>query len=132
MRRAAMCESRRRLKTSTFREGRAVRVQRKPRFVGVIDAFSDLFIPRGVPEQIRSGTGPEFLAKAVQNWIAAGAQPRRPISRAAAPRPRPGERLNRELRRPAPEEIFYPLGEAKHYVNLACNKLVISAIRMTI
>src|SRR5271170_1780788 len=85
MRRAAMCESRRRLKTSTFREGRAVRVQRKPRFVGVIDAFSDLFIPRGVPEQIRSGTGPEFLAKAVQNWIAAGAQPRRPISRAAAP-----------------------------------------------
>ena len=79
-----MCESRRRLKTSTFRDGLAVRVQRKPRFVGVIDAFSDLFIPRGVPEQIRSGTGPEFLAKAVQNWIAAGAAAAADIARGSA------------------------------------------------
>jgi putative transposase len=79
-----MCESRRRLKTSTLREGLAVRVQRKLRFVGVIDTFSDLFIPRGVPERSRSGTGPEFLAKAVQNWIAAVGATAADIARGSA------------------------------------------------
>ena len=37
----------------------------------VIDMLSDLFILRGVPEHIRSDNGPEFVAKAVQEWIAA-------------------------------------------------------------
>ena len=31
----------------------------------------DLFILRGVPEHIRSDNGPEFVAKAVQEWIGA-------------------------------------------------------------
>ena len=34
-------------------------------------ALSDLFILRGVPAHIRSDNGPEFVAKAVQGWIAA-------------------------------------------------------------
>ena len=33
--------------------------------------LSDLFILRGVPAHIRSDNGPEFVAKAVQGWIAA-------------------------------------------------------------
>ena len=33
--------------------------------------LSDLFILRGIPEHIRSDNGPEFVAKAVQEWIAA-------------------------------------------------------------
>ena len=37
--------------------------------------LSDLFILRGVPAHIRSDNGPEFIAKAVQAWIAGvGAQ----------------------------------------------------------
>ncbi len=37
----------------------------------LIDALSDLFILRGVPALIRSDNGPEFLAQAVRDWIAA-------------------------------------------------------------
>jgi hypothetical protein len=37
----------------------------------VIDVLSDLFILRGIPGHIRSDNGPEFVAEAVQEWIAA-------------------------------------------------------------
>src|SRR5690606_34900729 len=37
----------------------------------VIDALSDLFILRGVPGHVRSDNGPEFIAKAVREWIVA-------------------------------------------------------------
>ena len=49
----------------------AIRVDRRLTSVDVIDVLSDLFILRGVPEHIRSDNGPEFVAKAVQDWIAA-------------------------------------------------------------
>jgi putative transposase len=49
----------------------AIRVSRRLKSIDVIDVLSDLFILRGVPEHIRSDNGPEFLAKAVQQWIAA-------------------------------------------------------------
>jgi len=39
--------------------------------IDVIDVISNLFILRGVPEHIRSDNGPEFVAKAVQDWIGA-------------------------------------------------------------
>jgi putative transposase len=39
--------------------------------IDVIDALSDLFILRGIPQHIRSDNGPEFVAKVVQDWIAA-------------------------------------------------------------
>jgi transposase InsO family protein len=46
-------------------------VSRRLKSIDVIDALSDLFILRGVPGHIRSDNGPEFVAKAVQEWIAA-------------------------------------------------------------
>ena len=49
----------------------AIRIDRKLKSVDVIDVLSDLFILRGVPERLRSDNGPEFVAKAVQDWIAA-------------------------------------------------------------
>jgi transposase InsO family protein len=49
----------------------AIRINRKLKAYDVIDVLSDLFILRGVPGHIRSDNGPEFVAKAVQDWIAA-------------------------------------------------------------
>jgi putative transposase len=49
----------------------AIRIARKLKSTDVIDVLSDLFILRGVPEHVRSDNGPEFVAKAVQDWIAA-------------------------------------------------------------
>src|SRR5690348_9199466 len=49
----------------------AMRADRKPKAIDVIDVLADLFILRGVPGHIRSDNGPEFVAKAVQRWITA-------------------------------------------------------------
>jgi putative transposase len=43
----------------------------RPQAIDVIDILSDLFILRGMPAHIRSDNGPEFVAKALQEWIAA-------------------------------------------------------------
>ena len=53
------------------RECLAIRVARKLKALDVIDVLSDLFSLRGVPGHIRWDNGPEFMAKAVQDWIAA-------------------------------------------------------------
>jgi len=47
----------------------AIRIDRKLNSTAVIDVLSDLFILRGVPEYVRSDNGPEFIARAVQDWI---------------------------------------------------------------
>jgi putative transposase len=52
-------------------ESLAIRVRRKLNSVDVIDVLAELFILRGVPGHIRSDNGPEFVAKAVQEWISA-------------------------------------------------------------
>ena len=49
----------------------AIRIDRKLNSTAVIDVLSDLFILRGVPQYVRSDNGPEFVAKAVQDWIKA-------------------------------------------------------------
>ena len=49
----------------------AIRVARRLKAIDVIDVLSDLFILRGVPGHIRSDNGPEFVAKALQEWISA-------------------------------------------------------------
>ena len=53
------------------RECLAIKVKRKLNSTDVIDALTDLFILRGAPVFIRSDNGPEFVAQAVRDWIAA-------------------------------------------------------------
>ena len=65
------------------RECLAIRVDRKLNSTDVIDVLSDQFILHGVPDHIRSDNGPEFVAKAVREWIAPLA-PRPPTSNRAA------------------------------------------------
>lgn len=49
----------------------SIRVARRLNSTDVIDVLWDLFVLRGVPGHVRSDNGPEFIAKAVQDWIAA-------------------------------------------------------------
>ena len=53
------------------RECLAIRIDRRLKSTDVIDVLSDLFILRGVPGHVRSDNGPEFIARAVRDWIAA-------------------------------------------------------------
>jgi putative transposase len=53
------------------REALAVRVARKLDSHDVIEVLAELYLARGVPEHIRSDQGPEFIAAAVKDWIAA-------------------------------------------------------------
>jgi transposase InsO family protein len=53
------------------RECLAIRVDRRLNSTDVIDVLSDLFILRGVPGHVRSDNGPEFIARAVREWIVA-------------------------------------------------------------
>ena len=53
------------------RECLMIRVDRKLNSVDVIDVLTDMFILRGPPAFIRSDNGPEFVAEAVREWIAA-------------------------------------------------------------
>ena len=53
------------------RECLAIKIARKLKGADVIELLADLFVSRGTPEHIRSDNGPEFVAEAVQGWIAA-------------------------------------------------------------
>ena len=53
------------------RESLAIRVARRLNSTDVIEALADLFVLRGVPAHIRSDNGPEFIALALREWIAA-------------------------------------------------------------
>jgi putative transposase len=53
------------------RESLAIKVARKLRTTDVIEALCDLFVLRGIPAHIRSDNGPEFVAEALREWIAA-------------------------------------------------------------
>jgi putative transposase len=96
------------------RECIAIRINRKLKAADVIDVLSDLFILRGVPIHIRSDNGPEFIAKALRDWIAAvGAKtayimPGSPWENGYC------ESFNSKLRDELLNgEIFYTLKEAK-------------------
>ena len=57
------------------RECLALEVNRSIRSENLLDILCDLFFQRGIPAHIRSDNGPEFIAKAVRDWLsAAGVQ----------------------------------------------------------
>jgi transposase InsO family protein len=51
------------------RESLAIGVGRSVSAQTVVEELKGLFFSRGIPEHIRSDNGPEFVAKAVQNWL---------------------------------------------------------------
>jgi transposase InsO family protein len=53
------------------REALAIRVDRKLGSAEVLETLAELMLEHGVPEHIRSDNGPEFVAQAVRDWIAA-------------------------------------------------------------
>jgi transposase InsO family protein len=96
------------------RECLVIRIARKLKSTDVIDVLTDLVILRGAPDHIRSDNGPEFIAKAVRQWIAAvGAQaafiePGSPWENGYC------ESFNSKLRDELLNgEIFYSLAEAR-------------------
>ena len=96
------------------RECLVIRIARKLKSTDVIDVLTDLFILRGLPGHIRSDNGPEFIAKAVRQWIAAvGAEaafiePGSPWENGYC------ESFNSKLRDELLNgEIFYSLAEAR-------------------
>jgi transposase InsO family protein len=96
------------------RECLAIRINRKLKSADVIDALSDLFILRGIPAHVRSDNGPEFIAQALRDWLAAvGAKtayimPGSPWENGYC------ESFNAKLRDELLNgEIFYTLKEAK-------------------
>lgn len=58
-----------RLTRDITRECLAMLIARKIRNQDVIDLLFQLFIFRGIPENIRSDNSPEFTAKAVRKWL---------------------------------------------------------------
>lgn len=61
-----------------IRESLMIRVARKLRATDVMEALCELFVLRGIPAHIRSDNGPEFVAQALRDRIAAvGARPHR-------------------------------------------------------
>jgi len=76
--------------------------------------LSDLFVLRGVPEHIRSDNGPEFVAKAVQEWITAVGARTAYITHGSPWENGFIESFNARLRDELLDgEIFYSLAEAK-------------------
>jgi putative transposase len=92
----------------------AIRIDRRLKAIDVFDVLSDLFILRGVPEHIRSDNGPEFVAKAVQEWIGAVGAKTAYIAPGSPWENGFIESFNARLRDELLDgEIFYTLAEAK-------------------
>jgi putative transposase len=96
------------------REALAIRIDRRLRSTDVIDALADLFILRGIPGHIRSDNGPEFIAAAVKDWIAAVGAKTAYIERGSPWENGYIESFNGKLRDELLNgEIFYSLREAR-------------------
>jgi len=80
----------------------------------VIDVLSDLFILRGIPSHVRSDNGPDFVAKAVRDWIAADGAKTAYIMPGSPWENGYCESFNSKLRDEFLNgEIFYTLNEAR-------------------
>lgn len=52
------------------RECLAIRVERRLSSEEVLETLAELFLARGVPAHLRSDNGPEFVARALRQWLA--------------------------------------------------------------
>jgi putative transposase len=96
------------------RECLAIRINRKLKSTDVIDVLSDLFIMRGVPTHVRSDNGPEFIAQALRDWLAAIGSKTAYIMPGSPWENGYCESFNSKLRDELLNgEIFYTLKEAK-------------------
>ena len=96
------------------RECLAIKVDRKLNSTNVIDALTDLSILRGAPALIRSDNGPEFIAQAVRDWIAAVGTKTAYIEPGSPWKNGYCESFNGRFRdKLLNGEIFYSLGEAQ-------------------
>ena len=102
----------------------AIRINRKLKAIDVIDVLSDLFILRGVLGHIRSDNGPEFIAKALQDWIAAVGAKTAYIAPGSPWENGFIESFNARLRDELLNgEIFYTLKEAQIVVESCAQKI---------
>ena len=96
------------------RECLALIVARRFRHEEVLAALAELFIARGPPANIRSDNGPEFIATAVQKWLAQVGVKTLYITPASPWENGYNESFNGSLRDELLNgEIFYSLAEAK-------------------
>ena len=96
------------------RECMAIRIGRKLKSTDVIDVLSDLFILRGIPTHVRSDNGPEFIAQALRDWLAAVESKTAYIMPGSPWENGYCESFNSKLRDELLNgEIFYTLKEAK-------------------
>ena len=80
------------------RQALAVTVLTRMRADDVLEALYPLLLRHGTPEYIRSDNGPEFIAQAMQDWLARVGKTYPDISRFAL-----GERIQQTLQRnPSP------------------------------
>jgi putative transposase len=92
----------------------AIRVRRRFTAGHVVEVLSELMILHGTPEHIRSDQGPEFVAKAVQDWIAQIGAKTAYIEKASPWENGYCESFNSKLRDELLDrEIFYSLREAE-------------------
>ena len=96
------------------RECLAIRPRRRLNSRNVIEVLADAMVQHGIPEHIRSDNGPEFVAKAVQEWITAVGAKTAYITPGSPWENGFIESFNARLRDELLDgEIFYSLAEAK-------------------
>ena len=96
------------------RECLALIVARQLKHEDILAALAELFIARGPPAHIRSDNGPEFIATAVQKWLAQVGVTTLYITPASPWENGYNESFNGSLRDELLNgEIFYSLAEAK-------------------
>ena len=96
------------------REALAIRVDRKLNSAAVIETLAELMLARGTPAHIRSDNGPEFLARALRDWIAAVGSKTAYIEPGSPWENGYVESFNAKLRDELLDgEIFYSLKEAQ-------------------
>ena len=96
------------------RESIAIRVERRMPAGVVIEVLREAFRRYGAPEFLRSDNGPEFIAEAVQSWLAGQGTKTHYIDPASPWQNAFGESFNDKLRQECLNlEVFETLEEAK-------------------